>query len=266
MGLHLTPRRHEKLPAVAAVAVPAGSSRRDTKQQQQMTPVATPPQTLQGAAAQVGKCGAAGTASNAALPTLRAAKVPATHFRIRMSTEPLSPREAGRRYLHRGTSGDVSSNGHRRPKFVVTEVRWCIPHANPHEYERPRYQQGRTSNLASGRDTTGPQAVGTEAQAIVGDMDACLAETRPGTPTAQPAFARLLASVGINAISLSNVNAGFDANLLLLSSDFVQKAAALATVFGGGHLPHPVLLVAHDGGRGQPDDRRPLDPAVQERN
>ena len=49
-----------------------------------MTPVATPPQTLQGAAAQVGKCGAAGTASNAALPTLRAAKVPATHFRIRM--------------------------------------------------------------------------------------------------------------------------------------------------------------------------------------
>jgi|TARA_B100001146_G_C16063452_1_gene383189 alpha-glucuronidase len=97
-------------------------------------------------------------------------------------------------------------------------------------------------------------------------MDACLAETRPGTPTAQPAFARLLASVGINAISLSNVNAGFDANLLLLSSDFVQKAAALATVFGGGHLPHPVLLVAHDRGRGQPDDRRPLDPAVQERN
>jgi len=91
-------------------------------------------------------------------------------------------------------------------------------------------------------------------------MDACLAETRPGTPTAQPAFARLLASVGINAISLSNVNAGFDANLLLLSSDFVQKAAALATVFGGGHLPHPVLLVAHDRGRGQPDDRRPLDP------
>ena len=130
-----------------------------------MTPVATPPQTLQGAAAQVGKCGAAGTASNAALPTLRAAKVPATHFRIRMSTEPLSPREAGRRYLHRGTLGDVSSNGHRRPKFVVTEVRWCIPHANPHEYERPRYQQGRTSNLASGRGTTGPQAVGTEAQA-----------------------------------------------------------------------------------------------------
>ena len=101
---------------------------------------------------------------------------------------------------------------------------------------------------------------------IVGDMDACLAETRPGTPTAQPAFARLLASVGINAISLSNVNAGFDANLLLLSTGFVQKAAALATVFGGGHLPHPVLLVAHDRGRGQPDDRRPLDPAVQERN
>jgi len=69
-----------------------------------------------------------------------------------MSTEPLSPREAGRRYLHRGTLGDVSSNGHRRPKFVVTEVRWCIPHANPHEYERPRYQQGRTSGSGSGSE------------------------------------------------------------------------------------------------------------------
>jgi len=50
------------------------------------------------------------------------------------------PLEAGRRYLHRGTSGDVSANVHRRPrKSVVTEVRWCTPHANPHECERPRY-------------------------------------------------------------------------------------------------------------------------------
>ena len=45
------------------------------------------------------------------------------------------------------------------------------------------------------------------------------------------AFARLLASAGINAISLPNVNACFDASLLLLSSDFVQKAAALETAF-----------------------------------
>ena len=75
------------LPAVAAVAVPAGSSRRDTKQQQQLTPVATPPQTLQGAAAQVGKCGAAGTPAaaqvgSAAMSGGSGPEVPATpHFR-----------------------------------------------------------------------------------------------------------------------------------------------------------------------------------------
>ena len=57
-------------------------------------------------------------------------------------------------------------------------------------------------------------------------------EELPGTlRPLYAAFARLLASVGINAISLPNVNACFDASLLLLSSDFVQKAAALETAF-----------------------------------
>ena len=59
----------------------------------------------------------------------RFAKVPAAASGPGSGSEPL---EAGRRYLHRGTSGDVSANVHRRPrKSVVTEVRWCTPHANP---------------------------------------------------------------------------------------------------------------------------------------
>lgn len=46
-------------------------------------------------------------------------------------------------------------------------------------------------------------------------------------------YARFLASMGINAISTSNVNSCFAANKMLLSSTYINKSASLAKVFAG---------------------------------
>ena len=127
MGLHLTPRRHEKLPAVAAVAVPAGSSRRDTKQQQQMTPVATPPQTLQGAAAQVGKCGAAGTPAAA-----------------QVGSAAMTGAEAAPRYQQRRTSDIASGQGTSKAALPDPDEHGAAfsPGSGP-EVPAPRHFRGR---------------------------------------------------------------------------------------------------------------------------
>ena len=82
-------------------------------------------------------------------------------------------------------------------------------------------------------------------------------------------FARLLASVGINAIALSNVNScdSDNGNALLLSSSTLEKAGALASVFaqyGIASFLTPCFSSPMIDGVGNLSTADPLDPAVQE--
>lgn len=81
------------------------------------------------------------------------------------------------------------------------------------------------------------------------------------------AYARLLASLGINAISTSNVNSCYDANKMLLSSEYVKKSAALAAVFaeyGIATFLTPCYSSPMIEGVGSLETADPLDPAVVE--
>lgn len=79
-------------------------------------------------------------------------------------------------------------------------------------------------------------------------------------------YAKLLASVGINAISLSNVNACFEANIMLLSDEYIAKAAALASVFskyGVSTFLTPCYSSPMIEGVGDLETADPVDPRVQ---
>ena len=107
-----------------------------------MTPVATPPQTLQGAAAQVGKCGAAGTPAAAqvgsaamsgaeAAPRCQQRRTSDIASGQGTSNALLDPDEARSRFRPGKRAGGTCTEAlqgtsvrmyvHRRPKFVVTE-------------------------------------------------------------------------------------------------------------------------------------------------
>ena len=78
-------------------------------------------------------------------------------------------------------------------------------------------------------------------------------------------YARLLASLGINAISTSNVNSCYDANKILLSSEYIKKSAALASVFaefGIGTFLTPCYSSPMIDGVGNLETADPLDPSV----
>ena len=95
-------------------------------------------------------------------------------------------------------------------------------------------------------------------------------EELPGT--ARPrydAYARALASVGINAVSLSNVNACFAENKGLLNATNLAKAAALAAVFARHGIATVLavcfaspMIVEPAPGAAAVDSADPHDPAV----
>jgi alpha-glucuronidase len=79
-------------------------------------------------------------------------------------------------------------------------------------------------------------------------------------------YARLLASIGIQGISVNNVNVGRRGdNILILTSEYIEKAAALADVFRNYGI-QLYLSAGFDSPRtiGGMDTADPLDPAVRQ--